>query len=161
MMKTITLLFHKSVDLALYCPEIPQNTGTLMRFMACMKRPIHIIFPCGFIFSDKRFQRAVMDYKQFATFYFHDSWADFCGVMSSRRLVLASLRATKTYTSFSFEPTDCIVMGQESKGFPEDIEATMSNKVYIPMQPGLRSMNMALAGAVIMGEALRQTCLFP
>lgn len=149
------------MDLALYCPEIPQNTGTLIRFTACMGRPIHIIFPCGFILSDKRFQRAVMDYAAMASIHFHEGWEKFTAVMHGRRLILASVTGQLSYTQFAYQPDDCLILGQESSGFPAEIEEKVFHKVVIPMVKGVRSMNVALAGAIIFSEALRQTHLLP
>lgn len=144
------------VHLALYCPEIPQNTGTLVRYASCMGVPLHIIHPCGFFFSDKRFQRSVMDYMALCSLHHHDSWSHFLKAMSPKRLVLATLDASVAYHSYGFYENDCIVMGQESAGFPAEILQEQHHRVHIPMIKGVRSMNMALAAGIITSEALRQ-----
>jgi tRNA (cytidine/uridine-2'-O-)-methyltransferase len=149
------------MDLAFYQPEIPQNTGTLMRFAACMGRPLHIIHPCGFVFSDKKLQRASMDYRDLAQVHFHDSWEDFVSSMASRRLILLTPDAPQTYVNFTFEIGDCLILGQESCGFPESVIQSIPLSVRIPMVPGVRSLNVAIAGAMIFSEALRQTQLLP
>lgn len=149
------------MDLALYQPEIPQNTGTLMRLAACMGRPLHIIFPCGFIFSDKRLHRASMDYRDMAQVIFHDSWQDFQITTAKRRLILLTPDASLIYTDFEFKQGDCLILGQESCGFPPTITQSIPHSVRIPMVSGMRSLNVAIAGSIIFSEALRQTNLLP
>ena len=142
--------------LALFEPDIPQNAGALIRLGACMGVPIDIIEPCGFLFDDARLKRAGMDYLKQAQIVRHVSWNAFlCGTMG--RMVLLTTRATQSYLVFRFEPTDVLILGRESAGVPEQVHAAAAARLRIPMKEGLRSLNVALAGAMVLGEALRQT----
>ncbi|MSO71248.1 MAG: tRNA (cytidine(34)-2'-O)-methyltransferase [Alphaproteobacteria bacterium] len=148
--------------LALYQPEIPQNAGTLLRLGACLGVEIDIIEPCGFAFTDRLFLRAGLDYLPRATYYRHDSWDAFLTARPpGARLVLLSTRASQSYVSLAFRPTDILLLGRETEGVPESIHATADERVRVPMRAGLRSLNVAVAGAMVLGEALRQTVAFP
>ena len=145
--------------LALFQPDIPQNTGTLLRTAACLGLPVDIIEPCGFVFSDKQLRRAGMDYLDRADFVRHSSWQAFCDSDIARqgRLVLLSTRADRPYTEAVFSPSDILMVGQESAGVPDDVFDAADLKINIPMMAGARSLNVAIAAAMVIGEALRQT----
>lgn len=145
--------------LALYQPDIPQNTGTLLRLGACLGVEVHVIGPAGFDLSDRALRRAGMDYLESAALVRHVGWDAFRAATAAagRRLVLATTRADLPYTAFPFAADDVILLGRESAGVPDAVHAAVDARVTIPMRPGLRSINLALAGAMILGEALRQT----
>ncbi len=146
------------MHLALYQPEIPQNTGTLMRLCACMGINLNIIHPCGFVWEDRHLRRAGMDYMDIATVHHHTSWETFQEEVrkKSQRLILLDAKAETLYTNFSFQSGDVLLLGQESAGVPEDIFQTTPHRLRIPMTPGCRSLNVSLAAAMVVGEALRQ-----
>lgn len=148
--------------LALYQPDIPQNTGTLLRLGACLGTPVHVIEPAGFDLSDKALKRAGMDYLEAAVLVRHLSFDHFAEAMAAegRRIVLATTRAETPYTAFAFGAGDTILLGRESAGVPDRVHALADARVTIPMRPGLRSINVALSGAMILGEALRQSGAF-
>jgi tRNA (cytidine/uridine-2'-O-)-methyltransferase len=150
-------------DLALYQPDIAQNTGTLLRLGACLGVTVHVIGPAGFDLSDRALRRAGMDYLEHAALVRHVGWTDFDAWAreEGRRLVLATTRAALPYVDHAFAPRDVILLGRESAGVPEAVHARADARVTIPMRPGLRSINVALAGAMILGEALRRTAAFP
>ena len=141
---------------ALYQPEIPQNTGTIMRLCACMGVGLDIIEPCGFVFSDRRMRRAGMDYIDQVDWQKHSSWEDFKVSIGPKRLVLLTPYTDVVYTDFKFSEDDILLLGKESSGVPDEILNSDLEKVVIPMKPGFRSINMAIAGAMVLGEALRQ-----
>ncbi|MGA7710260.1 MAG: tRNA (cytidine(34)-2'-O)-methyltransferase [Rhizomicrobium sp.] len=145
--------------LALYQPDIPQNTGTLIRLGACLGVPIDIIEPCGFLFSDTRLRRAGMDYLDQAEIMRHPSWDDFRAARTGKRLVLLTTKATQSYLDFAFHPDDVLLLGRESEGVSEDVHRQADAELRIPMKA--RSLNVALAGAIVLAEALRQTAGFP
>jgi len=148
--------------LALFQPDIPQNAGALIRLGACLGVPVDIIEPCGFVLSDRRLRRAGMDYLESAELIRHASWAAFLASRGPEgRLVLLTTAATLPYHRFTFAPDDTIVLGRESAGVPPEIHAASAARLIIPMRPGLRSLNVALAAAMVLGEALRQTARFP
>ncbi len=148
--------------LCLYQPEIPQNTGTLLRLAACLGIAIDIIEPCGFLFEDKKLKRAAMDYSEESVYTRHLDWESFLETLSEgNRLVALDVRAPTTYTDFSFQKHDVLVGGRESSGLPDGVLNHMSHRVMIPMQPHQRSLNLAVACAMVLGEALRQTHGFP
>jgi tRNA (cytidine/uridine-2'-O-)-methyltransferase len=124
-----------------------------------MNVSIDIIRPCGFAISDRQLKRAGMDYMVQAEKTFHDSWEDYRGSVLGR-LILLDTKATVAYTDFEFLPTDCLVVGRESDGVPASVFAVMDHQVFIPMHPPMRSLNVAVAAAMVLGEALRQTGLF-
>jgi tRNA (cytidine/uridine-2'-O-)-methyltransferase len=146
--------------LALYEPDIPQNAGALMRLGACLGVPVDIIEPCGFVLSDRRLRRAGMDYLARSEIVRHDSWASFAAARRAR-LVLLTTKATLAYTGFAFRGDDILLLGSESAGVPESVYRAADARLRIPLRPGLRSINVALAAAMVLGEALRQTDLLP
>ena len=146
--------------LALYQPDIPQNAGSLMRLGACLGVGIDIIEPCGFLLSDRNFRRAGMDYLAGADIARHASWARFReGVQS--RLILLTTKAAIPYADFAFQPGDTLMVGQESAGVPDDVHEAVDARLVISMRAGMRSLNVAQAAAMVLGEALRQTRAFP
>jgi tRNA (cytidine/uridine-2'-O-)-methyltransferase len=152
------------VRLALYQPDIPQNTGAMMRLAACMGVPLDIVEPCGFILDDRRLRRAGMDYIDHLEMKRHASWDRFASVtnraeMNIGRLVLLTTRASVPYLDFVFRPGDTLVMGSESAGVPDEVADAVDARIRIPMKPGLRSLNVALAASMVLGEALRQMAL--
>jgi tRNA (cytidine/uridine-2'-O-)-methyltransferase len=151
------------VHLALYQPEIPQNTGTLMRLCACMGISLNIIHPCGFVWDDRRLKRAGMDYMDIATVHHHTSWESFLMTikLNDNRLILLDAKAERPYTDFSFQQGDILLLGQESSGVPEDIFQSIPHGLRIPMVPGCRSLNVSLAATMVVGEALRQLTFVP
>jgi tRNA (cytidine/uridine-2'-O-)-methyltransferase len=146
--------------LALFEPDIPQNTGTLLRLGACLGIGVDIIEPCGFLFTDKGLKRAGMDYLELANYRRHDSWTAFEAERKGR-LVLLSSKAAHPYTEFLFAPDDVLLLGRESAGVPESVRDAADARLRIPLMPGLRSLNVALAASMVLGEALRQTEGFP
>ncbi|MGN0904319.1 MAG: tRNA (cytidine(34)-2'-O)-methyltransferase [Alphaproteobacteria bacterium] len=142
--------------LALYEPDIPQNTGTLLRLAACFDLPVDIIEPCGFILDDKRMRRAGMDYLDMVRVSRHDSWEDFFR-QHMGRIVLLTTGGHLSHVHFKFRKDDILLLGRESAGVPENVHQIADAEVRIPMRPEARSINVAVAGAIVLGEALRQT----
>ncbi|HEY8384146.1 MAG TPA: tRNA (cytidine(34)-2'-O)-methyltransferase [Microvirga sp.] len=149
--------------LGLYQPDIPQNTGTMLRMAACLGVPVEIVEPAGFDVSDRNLRRAGLDYLDRVAIARHVSWRRFeeWRMATGHRLVLATTRGALPYTDFAYRPGDVILMGRESAGVPEEVHGAADARVLIPMQPGLRSLNVAVTAAMILGEALRQTGGFP
>ena len=147
--------------LALYQPEIPPNVGTILRLCACENVPLDIIEPCGFPFSERSLKRAGMDYIDRAQFTRHNSWEEFLDQRQKSRIVLLSTRSQTPYTAFEFAPSDILLFGQESAGVPDHVHDSADARLCIPMVPDLRSLNVAVAAAMVLGEALRQTNQFP
>lgn len=147
------------VSLALYQPDIPQNTGTIIRLSACLDFKLHIIHPTGFAFTDKNLKRAGMDYTDQAQIVQHDSYAAFnqWRIDSGMRLVLLSTKATQSVYDTKYADTDILMMGRESAGVPDHVAEDADIMIRIPMQETLRSINVAMAAAMVMGEAKRQT----
>jgi tRNA (cytidine/uridine-2'-O-)-methyltransferase len=145
--------------LALFQPDIPQNTGTLVRLCACLGVAIDIIEPAGFDVSDRNFRRAGMDYIERAAIRRHDSLATFdrWRRQAGHRLVLVETDSTCPYTDFAFEPSDILLVGRESAGVTGEVVAMADASVLIPQMAGLRSINVAAAAAMVLGEAMRQT----
>ena len=142
--------------IALYQPDIAANTGTIIRLGACMGVAVDIIEPCGFPYGDAAMRRAGLDYMPKAQVTRHDSWQAF-RVTLQGRIILASTKAQTPYTSFAFRPDDTLLMGQETAGVPDAGHAAADAAVLIPMQGSTRSLNVALAAGMILGEMLRQT----
>ena len=149
-----------AMRIALYQPDIAQNVGTLLRLAACLGVPADIIEPCGFPFGDRALRRSGMDYLDYADYTAHSSWEAFLAA-GPGRLVLLTTRAPVAYTEFSFVAGDVLLLGRESAGVPEDVRARADARIVVPMAPGLRSLNVAVAAAMVLGEALRQTGRFP
>lgn len=149
--------------LALYQPDIPQNTGAMLRLAACLGVGVDIIEPCGFVWSDKHMRRAGMDYLDRVELVRHASWDAFTASRGSGsgRLVLLTTTGSIPHTQLAFRPDDCLLLGRESAGVPAEVHEATDERVRIPMKPGLRSINVALAAAIVLGEALRQTDGFP
>jgi len=149
--------------LALYQPDIAQNTGTILRLAACMGVPVSLIAPAGFDMSHRALRRAGLDYLQHVTLDRHTSFGAFVEDMrsASTRIVLLTSHAVTPYPSFAFERGDALLLGRESAGAPEEVHACADARVTIPMRPGLRSLNVAVAAAMVLGEGLRQTQSFP
>lgn len=146
--------------LALYEPDIPQNAGALLRLGACLGVPVDIIEPAGFVLSDRRLRRAGMDYLGAAELARHQSWATFHAGRRGR-LVLLTTKAPLAYHRFAFRPDDTLLLGRETAGVPQAVHEAADARLRIPLRPGLRSINVALAAAMVLGEALRQTEQFP
>ena len=146
--------------LALYQPDIAQNVGTILRLAACLGVAVDIIEPCGFPFGEATMKRAALDYLDHAQFIRHKSWGAFRAA-NPARLVLMTTKATRAYTAFAFSGDDTILMGRESAGVPAEVAERADMCLKIPLQPGLRSLNVAVAAGMVLGEALRQTHQFP
>ena len=144
--------------IALFEPDIPQNTGNIFRLSACLGIPMDIIEPTGFIFDDKRFKRALMDYIKFINYKKHLDWKEFYqwSQENNFRLVLLTTKSITKYTSFSFSELDIIIFGRESAGVPDYVHNQVHERLTIPMQKGLRSLNISSSVATVMGEANRQ-----
>lgn len=150
------------MQLALYQPDIPQNTGTMLRMCTCLGVRVHIIAPAGFDFSDRALKRAGLDYLAHADLVRHASWDDFAALRAGAtdqigRLVLLTTQADLVYTDFQFKTSDTLLVGRESAGVPADVHAAADDRIKVPMRPGFRSLNVAVAAAMVLGEALRQT----
>lgn len=145
---------------ALFEPDIPQNAGTIMRMAACLGVAVDLIEPCGFLLDDRRFRRAGMDYLKALRLERHASWDAFSDShrkAAARRLVLLTTHADTPYTDFRFRTTDVLMVGRESSGVPRRVHAAADARLVVPMTPGSRSLNVAVAAAMVLGEALRQT----
>jgi tRNA (cytidine/uridine-2'-O-)-methyltransferase len=149
------------VDIALYQPDIPPNVGTILRLGACLGVAVHIIEPAGFAWNEQSFRRAGLDYIDHAKILRHASYDFFCSVTKGRRRLLLSTRATVPYTSFCFRQDDILLFGRESSGVPERVYRQVSERLTIPMRANMRSLNVAVACAMVLGEALRQTGELP
>ena len=145
--------------IALFEPDIPQNTAAIIRTCACLGVELEIIEPCGFLLSDRRFKRVVMDYMDNKVIRFYQSFERFYKDKENHRIVLMTTKATISYTKFKFEKNDTILFGRESAGVPEKVHRLIKNKLKIPMKNNKRSLNIASSVAVILGESLRQTNL--
>jgi tRNA (cytidine/uridine-2'-O-)-methyltransferase len=151
------------IDCALFQPDIPQNTGTILRLGACFGLPVHVIHPTGFALSDKNLRRAGMDYLDRAALVEHDDWSAFEAWRSAsgRRLVALSTRGSTKLHGFAFRPDDVLLFGRESAGLPDDVLGRTDAVVRIPLRPEVRSLNLAVAAAIALTEALRQTDQLP
>ena len=149
--------------LALYQPDIPQNAGTLLRLSACLDVVVDIIEPCGFVFDDRKLRRAGMDYLDHARYRRHSSWQAFLTELRAggRRLVLLTTAGECRHDRFPFAAGDTIMVGRESAGVPPEVAQAAQARIRIPMVTGPRSLNVALAAALVTGEALRQLDGFP
>ncbi len=147
------------MHLALFQPDQPPNTGTLLRFGACTGMPVHVIEPCGFPFSAKAVKRYAMDYADHVTLHHHVDWDAFESWRgnSGGRLVLLTTKSAKSYVDFDFHKDDVLMVGSESSGAPEFVHEAASARITIPMHREVRSLNVAVAAAMVAGEALRQT----
>jgi tRNA (cytidine/uridine-2'-O-)-methyltransferase len=145
------------IDIALYQPDIAQNTATIIRLSACLGLRVHIIEPAGFIWGTKDFRRAGMDYLDQAEVIRHADWTEFLAASAGRRIVLATTGAAVPYTSLAYRCSDILLFGRESSGVPTSVSAELEAQVRIPIRRETRSLNVAVAAAMIAGEALRQT----
>jgi tRNA (cytidine/uridine-2'-O-)-methyltransferase len=146
--------------LALFEPDIPQNTGTILRLAACLELGVDLIEPLGFHLDDRRLRRAGLDYVRAMDLHRHRSFEAFLNAKSGR-LVLLTTHAPTAHVDFAFRPDDVLLLGRESAGAPEHVHAAADARVAVPLAPGMRSLNVALAAAMVAGEALRQTAAFP
>ena len=147
------------MNIALYKPDIPQNTAAIIRLSACLNLKVHIIEPCGFDLNDSRFKRVVMDYLGFSKIFRHQDYNEFLKKNKKNRIVLMTTKATKHYHKFKFKKNDVLLFGRESAGVPEDLHKSIKNKIKIPMNKKTRSLNVAMSVAIISAEALRQNNL--
>jgi tRNA (cytidine/uridine-2'-O-)-methyltransferase len=146
---------------ALYQPDIAGNAGAVARLCACFGAGLDIIEPCGFVFSDKAFRRAAMDYANALDLVRHTDFGAFRTASAGRRLVLVETDGAARHTGFRFQPNDTLLLGRESAGAGEEARAAADAGVFIPIRAGLRSLNLAVATAIVLAEALRQTDLLP
>ena len=142
--------------LALFQPDIPQNTGAIIRLTACFGIPLDIIEPCGFILSDTKLRRSGMDYLNLANIERHISWDAFIKERNQSRLVLITTRAEDSLKQFTFDDNDTLILGRESSGVPQAVHNAIPEKVRIPMDKKARSLNVSIAAGIILWEALRQ-----
>ena len=147
------------MHIALYKPDIPQNTAAIIRLSACLNLKIHIIEPCGFDLNDPRFKRVVMDYLGHSKIFRHQDYDEFLRKNKKSRIILMTTKATKYYYRFKFKKNDVLLFGRESAGVPENLHKSIKNKVKIPMNKKTRSLNVAMSVAIIAAEALRQNKL--
>lgn len=150
----------------MFQPDIPQNTGTLLRLGACLDIELDIIEPCGFIFSERTLKRAGMDYLDMVRYRRHHSWEHFLQYRAEHpeeygRIVLLTTHASEPYYNFEFRPNDIILMGRESAGVPEEVHQTADAHLLIPMNRNARSINVAVSAVMVVGECLRQVNGFP
>jgi len=145
--------------IALYQPDIPQNTGTILRLAACLGVEAHIVEPAGFPISDRAFRRAGMDYLDQVVIMRHASWAAFDAWRRAERLrlILFTTAAAASYLDHAYRPSDILMFGRESSGVPDAVHQAADARLLVPMRPGLRSINVAMAAAMAIGEAMRQT----
>ena len=147
------------MHIALYKPDIPQNTAAIIRLGACLNLKIHIIEPCGFDLHDTRFKRVVMDYLGFSKITRYEDYNKFLDKNKRKRIVLMTTRAKKHYHKFNFKKNDILLFGRESAGVPDNLHKTIKDKVKVPMNKKTRSLNVAMCVAIISSEALRQNNL--
>jgi tRNA (cytidine/uridine-2'-O-)-methyltransferase len=143
--------------IALYEPDIPQNTAAIIRTCACLGVKLEIIEPCGFLLSDKRFKRVVMDYMDWDNIDIYQSSEHFFETKKNQRIVLMTTKASISYTKFSFDKSDTILFGRESAGVPENVHQLINDRLKIPMNENTRSLNIASSVAIVLAESLRQT----
>ena len=143
--------------IALYEPDIPQNTAAIVRTCSCLGAILEIIEPCGFLFNDKRFKRVVMDYLDENMVKIYSSAEEFFDNKKSERIILMTTKAKKKYTNFKFRKNDTLLFGRESAGVPDAIHKKVKNKIKIPMIEKKRSLNLAISVAIVLSENLRQT----
>jgi tRNA (cytidine/uridine-2'-O-)-methyltransferase len=149
----------EDIKIALFEPDIPQNTAAIIRTCACLGAKLEIIEPCGFLLSDKRFKRVVMDYMDEKEIRFFQSSDHFFKSKENQRIILMTTKASISYTKFKFEKNDTILFGRESAGVPESIHKLIKDRLKIPMNNNMRSLNIASSVAIILAESLKQTKL--
>ena len=143
--------------IALYEPDIPQNTAAIIRTCACLGAKLEIIEPCGFLLTDRRFKRVVMDYMDNDQIEFYQSSDKFFEAKKNQRIVLMTTKGSISYTKFKFNLEDTILFGRESAGVPENVHKLIENRLKIPMNNNVRSLNIASSVAIVLAESLRQT----
>ena len=148
------------MHIALYKPDIPQNTAAIIRLSACLNLKVHIIEPCGFDINDSRFKRVVMDYIGISKIFRYADYNMFLKKHKKNRIVLMTTKATKHYNKFQFKKKDILLFGRESAGVPEKLHKLIKYKVKVPMSKKARSLNVAMSVAIISAEAMRQNNLF-
>ena len=148
------------MHIALYKPDIPQNTAAIIRLGSCLDLKLHIIEPCGFNLNDSRFKRVVMDYIGFSKIFRYEDYDIFRKKNSKSRIVLMTTKAKKSYHKFKFKKTDILLFGRESAGVPKSLHSMIKNKLKIPINKKARSLNVAITVAIVASEALRQNNLF-
>ena len=151
------------LSLAMYQPDIPQNVGAMLRLCACLGVEAHLIEPFGFPFDDRRIKRSGMDYLDHVALVRHTTWKCFLAqrALKGGRLILLTTKASQPYTDFSFLPDDRLIVGRESAGSPPEVHEAADARIRIPLRAETRSFNVAMAAAMALGEALRQTGGFP
>ena len=147
------------MHIALYKPDIPQNTAAIIRLGACLNLKIHIIEPCGFDLNDTRFKRVVLDYLGLSKIFRYEDYDSFKSKNKKKRIVLLTTKAKKFYHKFNFKKNDILLFGRESAGVPNSLHKTIRDKVKVPMNKKTRSLNIAMSVAIISAEALRQNNL--
>jgi len=150
-------LTEQEPKIALFEPDIPQNTAAIIRTCACLGAKLEIIEPCGFLLTDKRFKRVVMDYMDEKDIKFYQSADEFFREKHKNRIILMTTKASISYTQFKFQKNDTILFGRESAGVPEKVHKALNNKLKIPMENNKRSLNLASSVAIILAECLKQT----
>ncbi len=150
-------LSNQRPKIALFEPDIPQNTAAIIRTCACLGAKLEIIEPCGFLFSDKRFKRVVMDYLNEKDINFYQSAGEFFHEKRNDRIILMTTKASVSYTQFKFQRNDTILFGRESAGVPNEVHKTLDKRLKIPMENNRRSLNLASSVAIILAECLKQT----
>jgi len=152
-------LTNEGPKIALFEPDIPQNTAAIIRTCACLGAKLEIIEPCGFLLNDKRFRRVVMDYMDEKEIRFYQSSEDFFKSKKDERIVLMTTKASISYTNFEFDKNDTILFGRESAGVPDNVHKLVKYRLKIPMKSKMRSLNIASSVAIILAESLKQTKL--
>ena len=148
------------ISIALYKPDIPQNTASILRLCACLRLKMHIIEPCGFNLNDTRFKRVIMDYINQSSIIRYDNLKELLNKNKKSRVILLSTKAKKSLFKFSFKKNDIILLGRESKGVPENVHKELKDKLRIPISNKTRSLNVAVAASISAAEALRQIKIF-
>ena len=149
------------INIALYQPDIPQNTAAIVRLCACIKAKLHIIEPTGFNLEDNRFKRVVLDYGKFVKILRYENYDKFYKINSKSRIILITTKGAQYYQDFNFKKNDTLLFGRESAGVPKKIHDKIKNKLKIPMQKKTRSLNVSIAAAIVSYEAIKQTNSFP
>tara|TARA_Y100000591_G_scaffold117041_1_gene100053 strand:+ start:56 stop:505 length:450 start_codon:yes stop_codon:yes gene_type:complete len=148
------------ISIALYKPDIPQNTASILRLCACLGLKMHIIEPCGFNLNDTRFKRVIMDYINQSSIIRYDNFKELLNKNKKSRVILLSTKAKKSLFKFSFKKYDIILLGRESKGVPQNVHKELKNKLRIPISDKTRSLNVVVAASISTAEALRQIKIF-
>lgn len=147
------------ISLAFYQPDIPQNVGAAMRLCACLDVPMHVIEPCGFAWKDSEFKRSGMDYRNHVDLTKSSSWDNFIQTKQKGRVILLTTKASVPYTDITYQDGDTLLLGRESAGVPDDIHASVDERILIPMHGTMRSLNVINSASMVLGEAIRQVNL--